>query len=229
MQKKFLYSYVVIAAAVFVLLSPVAAVLAERGQANQVKAISHEKETAEGVEGELRTQKVEAARKRAEAKKVARLAEAKLKACQAKAKNIESRTNKFVGKVEKQLQTFTRIEDKVWQFAEDKQINVADKEALSASIKAKGDQVQTDLDKLKADAEAFSCEGDNPRGQLEAFLAQAQLVRSDLKAYRVAVRELIQTVRQANGQNRGTDDGATQTEDSNDSTDDNNNTTGAQQ
>lgn len=232
MQRKYSYSLAVVAVSVLALLAPLATVLAERGQ-SKVRATATT-ETAVEVENELKTQKSEAARLRAEVKKTAKLTEAKLKACQNRAKSIQARTDGFVKKAEKHLATFEQIETKVLQFAEDKKIEIENKEALLANIDAKADQVKDDIEKLKSDEEAFSCEGDNPKAQLEAFLAQAKLVRTDLKAYRVAVRELIQAVRHANGQRRGTSGESAETgtgtnNDTNDSSDNTNETSGAQQ
>ncbi len=154
--------------------------------------------------------KLEAERLRREGEKEHRLDEAKKRLCLQKEANLAKHTTNFISHVERQLTVFDGIQQRVDAFAVRKNLTTENKAVLLASVKTARDKVTTDLAQLKSDAEAFKCDSSNPKGQLGAFSAGAKLVRADLKAYRTTIRQYIQGVRKANGQQKAEADSTTE-------------------
>ncbi len=144
----------------------------------------------------------EVAKMHAEAKAEQRLNDDKKQKCHRVEANIDLHTKNFTAHTERQLKLFDSISQKVQDFAKRKNLTVAQEQTLLAQIATAKAKVNQDLSTLRSDSEAFKCDGANPKGSLKAFHSDAALVRSDLKAYRTSVRQLIQAVRQANGQSQ---------------------------
>ncbi len=125
----------------------------------------------------------------------ARLDEIHKKQCQVRQDVIKLHGRNFTKVADRQLAVFDAIEARVKKFAEDKKRKPANYDALLADIATKRAVVVKDLDTLKTDAEAFKCDSANPKAEGQTLLADAKLVRSDLKTYRTSVRLLIQAVR----------------------------------
>lgn len=132
-----------------------------------------------------------------------RLTEAKLKACQNRENAIQKRSTQLAKTAENMLTTFDKIAAKVEQYYTSKVVpsgkTVANYDALVADIATKKQTTQTDLDKATADAAAFSCTGNDPKGQLTQFRTNMQTVKKDLKEYRTAIKNLIVAVRSVTG------------------------------
>ena len=132
-----------------------------------------------------------------------KLTEAKLKACQNRENAIQTRSKQLTKTAENMLTTFDKIAERVEQYYTAKVVpsgkTVADYDALVADIAAKKQTVQTDLDKATADATAFSCTGNDPKGQLTQFRTDMQTIKKDLKEYRTAIKNLIVAVRSVTG------------------------------
>ncbi len=134
------------------------------------------------------------------AKQVERLDSTKKQKCQQAEAKIGQHTSNFTVHIQRQLQVFENISQKVRDFATKKNLTVAQEQALLAQIQAAKDKVVATLSTLKTDSSSFRCDGTNPKGTLKSFQTGAALARSDLKAYRDSVRELIKAVRAANGE-----------------------------
>jgi len=132
-----------------------------------------------------------------------KLTEAKLKACQNRENAIQTRSKQLTKTAENMLTTFDKIAGRVEQYYTSKIVpagkTVANYDALVADITSKKTTVQTDLDKATADTAAFSCTGNDPKGQLTQFRTDMQQVKKDLKEYRTAIKNLIVAVRSVTG------------------------------
>lgn len=161
---------------------------------------SSQPETENQIEVERHTLEQEVQKMHQDAKIEEKLDDSKKRQCDKVAADIDQHAQSFITHANNQLQVFDSISQKVQDFAKSKNLTVAAQSSLLTQITASRAKVLQDITTLKADAAAFKCDGANPKGALKAFHSDAALVRSDLKAYRSLVRQLIQAVRQANGQ-----------------------------
>ncbi len=72
---------------------------------------------------------------------------------------------------------------------------VTNYDSLVSEIQNKKQATQTALGKAQTDANSFSCSGNDPKGQLTQFRTDMQTVKSALKDYRTAIKNLIVAVR----------------------------------
>lgn len=131
-----------------------------------------------------------------------RLAGAKLKACQNRQSSIEKHTanaTTMAGRVETK---FASIAAKVDAFKVAKNITVDNYAALQTDVATKKAAVDAALADAQSQIKDFSCTSEGPKAQLQLFVSQMDVVRQALKDYRTSIKNLIQGVRQANGQNR---------------------------
>lgn len=132
-----------------------------------------------------------------------RLTESKLKACQNRENAIQTRSKQLIKMAENMLTTFDKIVSRAEEYYTSKVVpsgkTVSNYDALVADIATKKQTTQTDLDKATADATAFSCTGNDPKGQLTQFRTDMQTVKKDLKDYRTAIKNLIVAVRSVIG------------------------------
>jgi predicted nucleic acid-binding Zn-ribbon protein len=132
-----------------------------------------------------------------------KLTEAKLRVCQNKQNAIQQRSNQLVEMARNMLNKFDRIASRVEQYYTNKVASsgktVSNYDTLVAEISAKKSAVQTDLDKATSSAKAFNCASDNPKGQLNQFRTDMRAVKSDLREYRIAIKNLIVAIRSVVG------------------------------
>lgn len=131
-----------------------------------------------------------------------KLDEVKLKVCQNKQNAIKQRSDQLTKMAENMIETFDQIADRVEQYYTSKVVpsgkTVSNYNDLVTDIAAKKEIVKTDLKKANADAAAFSCKSDDPKGQLVQFRTDMQQVKQSLKDYRTSIRNLIVAVRSLN-------------------------------
>ena len=131
------------------------------------------------------------------------LTETRLKVCQKKQNAIQKRSRQLVMTAENMLAKFSRIEERVKTYYSDKAVpagkTVANYDALVSEITAQKETVRANLDKALASSANFSCNSDNPKGQLSQFRTDMQAVKKSLKEYRTAIKNLIVAVRTASG------------------------------
>jgi predicted nucleic acid-binding Zn-ribbon protein len=132
-----------------------------------------------------------------------KLTEAKLRVCQNKQNAIQQRSNQLVEMAQNMLAKFDRIASRVEQYYTNKVASsgktVSNYDTLVAEISAKKSAVQTDLDKATSSAKTFNCASDNPKEQLNQFRTDMRLVKSDLREYRIAIKNLIVAIRSVIG------------------------------
>lgn len=131
----------------------------------------------------------------------ARLSEAKLQSCQKREQAITARSNQLVKFTTNHIEVFERITSRVQNFYTNKVVSkgktVSNYDALVADIATKKSSVQSALAKAQTTASAFSCGGEDPKGQLQQFRLDMQATKSALQEYRKAVRNLIVAVHTA--------------------------------
>ncbi len=123
------------------------------------------------------------------------LTELKLRSCEARQDAIKTRMNSLIRLVTNMEEKFDAIAQRVKDFYTSSGKTIPNYDALVADIQAKKDVVSTDLAKAQADVDAFSCTGDDPKGILTTFRLDMQKVKSDLKAFRTSIKNLIVAVR----------------------------------
>lgn len=128
----------------------------------------------------------------------ARLEAAKLRVCQNRESAITRILERAARRVNRQLEVFNTIAQRVEAFYLDRGYSVSNYAALVTDIDAKRDLVETQVGLLAKDT-TFSCTGDDPRGAITAWLNQRQLTNDALKDYRTAIRNLIVAVKSAQG------------------------------
>lgn len=132
-----------------------------------------------------------------------RLTEAKLKACQARENAIKKRAERLGKLATNMREKFEAIAGRVEEYYTSKVVpsgkTVANYDTLIADIQTKKGAVQTALSQAQSTAASFVCSGDDPKGQLAQFRNDMRAVKSALKDYRTAIKNLIVAVRSVTG------------------------------
>lgn len=132
-----------------------------------------------------------------------RLTEAKLRACQAREDAIKKRATRLAQLAANMESRFDKHAQRVEEYYTSKVVpsgkTVANYDSLVADIQAKKTAVATALSTAQNDANNFSCEGTDPKGQLTQFRKDMQAVKRALKDYRTSIKNLIVAVRSVTG------------------------------
>lgn len=192
MSKKLLRSLIAGTALVFALSVIPAAVLAEEGQTDDDQATA---ESAKRHGQELKSQLQELKVQRQEARQQ-KLEDAKLRACQNRKDKIAAIMTRSIARAERQLALFDTIAERVKAFYAEKGRTVANYDELVAAVDAAKADAEANLETLKG-LEAFDCDVEDPKGDIEAFKLALKSINEDLKAYRTAVKDLIVGVKSA--------------------------------
>ncbi len=124
--------------------------------------------------------------------------ELRAKACQAKEGAVKTRMNNLLRMTNNMMSVFGNITARVEEFYQAKVIPsgkiVSNYDTLVQAVQNKKDAAQTALDKASLDSQQFSCENDNPKSSLVTFRKDMLAVKSALKEYRTAVKNLIVAV-----------------------------------
>lgn len=138
----------------------------------------------------------------------ARLTGNRLDACRVHEKVLQTRLGNLIRQAENMLNVFDTISLRVQDFyktkvlAEGKSIEKYDE--LLSEIQKKEAAVRTDLDIAQNDADAFVCDGIDPKGHLTQFRLDMQEVKRSLKEYRTAIKNLIVAIRGVNADDKPT-------------------------
>lgn len=136
--------------------------------------------------------------------KVDRLSDARLKYCETHQNEIRKRHESLGKLTAGMLGKFDAILARVQEFYASKAVPegkvVPDYDTLTADIVAKKVAVQTSLANAQGDVEGFGCTADNPKGQIVQYREDMQLVKKNLQAYRLSIKNLITAVRTAVGE-----------------------------
>ncbi len=133
-----------------------------------------------------------------------KLSQGKLKACEARERNIRNRSEKLATSSAKMAEKFAKISLRVQQFYTDKVLpsgkTVANYDELVASSEAKKMEVKTAILAAQEDLTGFSCTGDDPKTMLGNFNSSMKEVKGALKEYRTSIKNLIVAVHSVTGE-----------------------------
>jgi len=131
--------------------------------------------------------------------KIARLTEAKLKACQARETNISKQIDQLTKMSTNMLSVFDKISTRVKNYYLETAVpagkTISNYSALVADVESNRADVTVALAKAQAPAADFSCEGDDPKGLLNTYRSGMTNVKTALKEYRSSINKLIVAVR----------------------------------
>lgn len=128
------------------------------------------------------------------------LNEIRFRACQAHESAIQNRAQSLVRLVEGMEKTFTSIAARVEAFYQSK-VDAGGKaldnyDGLVADISAKKEVVDKDLADVQDNVNTFGCDSDqDPKQVLNQYRVGMQKVKTDLRSYRTAIKNLIVAVR----------------------------------
>lgn len=132
-----------------------------------------------------------------------RLAEGKLRACQAKEDSIKNRFARLNNLATNMESKFDSIASRVEDYYTTKVVpsgkTVSNYDSLVSDIQTKKVAVQTALTTAQTNSSNFTCTGDDPKGQLTQFRKDMQDVKSALKEYRISIKNLIVAVHSVKG------------------------------
>lgn len=126
-----------------------------------------------------------------------RLAANKLRVCENRKTRITAIMNRAIIRAERQLKLFDTIAERVKAFYVEKGYTLENYDELVAAVDSAKADAEANLETLKG-LEAFDCNSEDPKGQLEAFKLALASIREDLKDYRTSVKNLIVGVKSAN-------------------------------
>jgi hypothetical protein len=128
-----------------------------------------------------------------------RLAEDKLKVCKVHEKVVASSMERIGTRGERHLAVINKIADRVEAFYTKSGKNLSNYDALVTDVNAKKAAATTAVEKVKADRQAFKCDGNDPKGVASSFKDDLKLETSALKNYKTAVKNLIVGVKSVQG------------------------------
>lgn len=130
---------------------------------------------------------------------VAKLSDAKLRACQNREKAINNIMSRIANRGEKQIDVFNKIATRVEKFYADKNLSLSNYDALIADVNAKKTAANDAVDAVKSSSVSFKCDGTDPKGAAQAFQGKLKNEVAALKAYKTSVKNLIVGVKSVAG------------------------------
>ncbi len=132
-------------------------------------------------------------------RKLDRLTDHRLQACQSVSKNITKRSVNLTNQVAEMEKKFTSIAAGVEKYYQQKVVptgvTLSNYDALVADITTRANAVTPLLTVIQADAADFICTGDNPSAQLKQFSTDMRAVLHALQEYRTGIHNLIVAIR----------------------------------
>ncbi|MCH7541656.1 hypothetical protein IH981_02680 [Patescibacteria group bacterium] len=128
-----------------------------------------------------------------------RLSQIKLKVCEKREASIQKRSTRLAAKAENIQKRFDRIIEKVDTYYIDvlllKDVEIDNYDALLANVEENRVASATKLGAAESTASNFTCEGEDPKGQVKQFRTDMKAVISALQGYKKSVVNLIVAVR----------------------------------
>lgn len=216
MSKKLMRSLILGIACVFALCLVPAGALAHEGEEHEddstttsQKRDGQEDDTASGSKRSSLKERLQSLKEKRQENQEKRLGTAKQKICENRKTNITAILNRSVTRAERQLELFTKISERVKTFYTEKGHTLANYDELVAAVDAAKAKAAANLETLKS-LTAFSCDSEDPKGDLEAFKLALKSVNQDLKDLRTAVKNLIVAVKSAQSNGSGDQQGGDQ-------------------
>lgn len=175
---------------------------------NEVNEIKAEDTSNDDRGGQLKERLLELKQER-QSNKQHRLEANKLRVCENRKTKITAIMARSITRAEKQLALFTTIATRVKAFYAEKGRTAANYDQLVAAADAAKAKAEANLETLKG-LDAFDCNSEDPKGEIEAFKLALKSINSDLKDYRTSVKNLIVAVKSAQSTAAKQDDGGEQ-------------------
>ncbi len=122
----------------------------------------------------------------------------KLQACNNRKDKITGAIDRVVQRTQNQLELFDKITVRTEAFYVNKGKTLSNYDELVAAVSSAKAQAETDLATVKAHT-TFTCDADDPTGDVATFKAAVKQEIQDLKAYRAAIKNLIVGVKSVQG------------------------------
>jgi peptidoglycan hydrolase CwlO-like protein len=127
------------------------------------------------------------------------LAEENLRSCEARQEGLKTRMMSLVRLSSNIKLKFDSISLRVQNYYTDTVVPggnaISNYDELISEIESKKEDVQTELDAVQDQVDAFECSGDDPKGALNQYRLGMQKVKTGLHAYRLSIKNLIVAVR----------------------------------
>lgn len=120
-----------------------------------------------------------------------RLQDAKLKACQNREEAINTIMLRMADRGQKHFDLVTSIAERTKEFYVEKGKTLANYDELVANVEAKKAVAESAVANVMARSGGFTCDGDDPRGLVQAFKDVRQIRIDAMGEYRTAVKDLI--------------------------------------
>jgi uncharacterized protein YaaR (DUF327 family) len=127
----------------------------------------------------------------------AKTAEERLKACQSRKQGIVNRSTRIVAAAKRHQSRITTVLGKGTEFQKTNNLTVPNLDALVDAAAAAQAKSQESIDALAAVQPSVDCNKDSVASDIATFKAAAQQTRSDLKAYKDAVKVVLKAIRDA--------------------------------
>lgn len=131
---------------------------------------------------------------------------AELKACENKKDVAEKAESRVAARGQNQINTFSKIAERVENFYQTKGYSVSNYDALVSDVNAKKVTAQAAVNTLKADSSSLSasaCEGGHNKAKVGQFRTDLKNEKAAIKAYKTAINNLIVAVKSAKSNTGG--------------------------
>lgn len=126
-----------------------------------------------------------------------KLDDTKKRACEIRAQNITAIMARSVFRAQNHGKLLATLTERLKNFAK----TVDGRTYATDSIDAIQAKFNNDFTTLQA-AAVFSCDGDNPGGQIRAFQELNRVVMKDIKEWRLALRDFVSFLKQPSGESQ---------------------------
>lgn len=128
----------------------------------------------------------------------------KLRACQAWESSIKTRMSHLVSLAATMQEKFDKIAERVENYYINKTVpsgkTVTNYDTLVSDIQVKKEAVTAAVATAQTNADAFTCDSENPKDSVKQFRLDMQNVKKALKDYRTSIKNLIVAVRSVTGE-----------------------------
>lgn len=169
------------------------------------------RESRAEIRGEARTKEAAASQTRKEVVRE-KLDAQKLKACEKRQTNINTRTARIAERGTKHLELFTKIAERVQAFYASKGNSLANYDELVADVAAKKAAAESAVAVITDSSATFNCSEGNPKQLISSYKEALDSRHAALKEYQTAVKNLIVGVKSVNGNTASTSPTSKETE-----------------
>lgn len=132
----------------------------------------------------------------------------KLEACKKKEASINSAMKKIAEQRAKQADVFDKIADRTMAFHDEKNLTVANYDALVKTVTDKRAAVDAEIANIKKSTVDFKCDSADPLKVSDTFKSAREGLMTAMKDYKTSVKDLIVAVKQAAEKTSSTESGA---------------------